>query len=262
MTLNHGSDAMPIGTMKWSPTNGDAGRPDDGAVGFVASARCPTFRRGSAVTAAGAGSPRASRSTHLGLGEANRASIWLLRQPQALEEQKGCIVLKSAEALMSSDLSMSGCDKSSSLIRLTGLSAGSPAWRRPLPREAWRSAVVQPPGTAAVRSWPYPPGGCVASRRQQGLDENRHDVRYLARDGIREMVAAAFERGDGDSVQPHAQGHCTNRNRPIIGWPAQWWSILVREPGRNCGKPGRFRRIIHLLQDVTDRLRSTNMLGY
>ena len=66
----------------------------------------------------------------------------------------------------------------------------------------------------------------------------------LARDGIREMATAAFERVDDDSVQPHTQGHCTNRNRPIIGWPAHPWSILVREPDRDCGKPWQFRRII------------------
>ena len=51
------------------------------------------------------------------------------------------------------------------------------------------------------------------------------------------MVAAASERPDGDSVYPHAHGHGTNRNRLIIGWSAYQWSILAREPCRNCGKP-------------------------
>gem|GEM_PF-6808098 len=134
---------------------------------------------------------------------------------------------------MSSDLSMPGCNKPHSLIRLTDLSAGLThggarcvAKRGGQPLSDLRESLQFDHGHIFRRV-------CVTSRWQQGLDENRHDIRDLARDGIREMATAAFERVDGDSVQPHAHGSCTNCNRLIIGWSARRWSILAREPCRN-----------------------------
>ena len=54
---------------------------------------------------------------------------------------------------------------------------------------------------------------------------------------VAELVGTAWEHLQGGGQQPHAFGHCLNCHRLIIGWSAYQWSILVREPCPQCGKP-------------------------